>query len=195
MTSETNPFAIGRSEIAWLIDSWWLVLLRGIAAILFGVLTFLWPGISVLSLTLLWGAYAFVDGIFGIATAFASKRTEASSRWWMGLVGLLGVLAGLLTFYAPAITTLGLLIYFAAWLISTGVLQIIGAIRLRKVIRDEWLLGLTGVLSILLGVALIAYPLAGALSIAWMIGVFAVAVGVFYIGLSLRLKRVKDQRA
>ncbi|MGC4250564.1 MAG: HdeD family acid-resistance protein [Sphingobium sp.] len=189
----TNEASLGRfSDIAWLTDNWWLVLLRGIAAILFGILTFLWPALSLLSIVLLWGAFALVDGIFAIATAFLTKRPDAGSRWWMGLVGLLGVAAGLLTFFAPAVTAFGLLTFFAAWLIATGILQIVGAIRLRKAIDNEWMLALSGLASVILGALLIGYPLAGLVTVAWMIGIFALAVGIFYIGLSLRLKKVKN---
>lgn len=192
----TNGASPGRfSEIAWLIDNWWLVLLRGIAAMLFGVLTFLWPSLSLLSIVLLWGAFALVDGIFAIATAFITKRPDAGSRWWMGLVGLLGVAAGLLTFFAPAITAFGLLLYFSVWLIATGLLQIIGAIRLRKLIDNEWMLALSGLACVILGALLIGYPLTGLLSVVWMIGIFALVVGIFYIGLSLRLKKAKDAAA
>ncbi|BAV65045.1 HdeD family acid-resistance protein [Sphingobium cloacae] len=189
----TNQASLGSfSDIAWLTDNWWLVLLRGIAAILFGVLTFLWPALSLLSIVLLWGAFALVDGIFAIATAFVTKRAVAGSRWWMGLVGLLGVAAGLLTFFAPAVTAFGLLTFLAAWLIATGILQIVGAIRLRKAISNEWMLALSGLASVILGVLLIGYPLAGLVTVAWMIGIFALVVGVFYIGLSLRLRKVKN---
>ncbi|ALR19949.1 HdeD family acid-resistance protein [Sphingobium baderi] len=192
----TNGTALGRfSEITWLIDNWWLILLRGIAAILFGVLTFLWPSLSLLSIVLLWGAFAFVDGILAIATAFMTKRPGGGSRWWMGLVGLLGVAAGLLTFFAPAVTAFGLLLYFSAWLIAMGLLQIIGAIRLRKAIDNESMLALSGLASVILGALLIGYPLTGLLSVAWMIGIFALIVGIFYIGLSLRLRKVKDAAA
>ncbi|SCW73590.1 Uncharacterized membrane protein HdeD, DUF308 family [Sphingobium faniae] len=189
MTNETSPGSF--SEIAWLTDNWWLVLLRGIAAILFGVLTFLWPALSLLSIVLLWGAFALVDGIFAIATAFITKRPDTGPRWWMGLVGLLGVAAGLLTFFAPAVTAFGLLTFFALWLIAAGVLQVIGAIRLRQTIDNEWMLALSGLASVILGALLIGYPLVGLISVAWMIGIFALAVGIFYIGLSLRLKKVK----
>jgi uncharacterized membrane protein HdeD (DUF308 family) len=178
------------SNLRWLVDNWWLVLLRGIVAILFGVLTFIWPGITVLSLTLLWGAYALVDGVVAIWTAISSKATESSKRWWLALAGVVGVLAGILTMVVPLATALGLLLFLATWLIIAGVLQIVGAIQLRAEIDNEWLLGLTGLLSILLGISLVLFPGSGLLSVSWLIGAFAIAMGVSYIGLAMRLRKV-----
>lgn len=180
------------SNIRWLIDNWWWTLIRGIAAIAFGVLTFLAPGITIISLTILWGAYAFVDGILALITAFGASNAATSSRWWMGLAGLAGIAAGVLTFIFPPGTAVGLLLFLAAWLVVAGIMQIIGAIRLREVIDNEWTLGLIGLLSVLLGVSLVAFPGSGLLSVAWMIGGFAIAAGVFYIVLAFRLKKLKD---
>ncbi len=180
------------STLRWMIDNWWVTLIRGIAAIIFGVMTFIWPGITILSLTLLWGAYALVDGVTAIWSAIGAQGAETSSRWWMAAAGIIGVLAGILTFMFPLGTSLGLLIFLAAWLIISGVLQIIGAIRLREVIDNEWTLGLVGLLSVLLGISLVAFPIAGLASVAWLIGGFAIAAGIGYIMLSLRLKKVKD---
>lgn len=181
------------AAINWMIDNWWVTLVRGIIAILFGVLTFIWPGITILSLAILWGAYALVDGVMALVTAFKSGNAETSSRWWMALAGLVGVLAGVLTFMFPLGTALGLLIFLAAWLVVGGVLQIVGAIRLREVIDNEWLLGFVGLLSILLGFSLVAFPIAGLASVAWMIGAFAIVAGVSYIMLSFRLKKLADR--
>lgn len=179
-------------NIRWFIDNWWFTLIRGIVAILFGIMTFIWPGITILSLTILWGSFALVDGVMAIATAF-SKTTASSSRWWLGLAGLVGVAAGILTFMAPLATSLGLLVFLAAWLVVSGILQIVGAIRLRKVIDNEWLLATVGALSVLLGLSLVAFPGSGLVSVAWMIGAFAIVAGVSFIGLSLRLKRISER--
>jgi uncharacterized membrane protein HdeD (DUF308 family) len=107
-----------------LAQNWWMLLLRGIAAIIFGVLTFVWPGITLLSLTILWGAYAISDGAFAFGAAIAGKGFETSARWWLALVGLCGILAGILTFMVPGMTELVLLIYIASWAIVVGVLQV-----------------------------------------------------------------------
>ncbi len=181
------------SNIHWFIENWWFTLLRGILSILFGIMTFVWPGLTVISLTILWGAYALVDGVMAIVTAFRSSSAATSSRWWLGLAGVVGVLAGLLTFVFPLGTSLGLLIFLSAWLVVSGVLQIVGAIRLREQIDNEWLLGLVGLLSIVLGISLVAFPGSGLVSVAWMIGTFAIIAGISFIGLSMRLKKLADR--
>lgn len=181
------------STIHWLIDNWWFTLIRGIAAIVFGVLTFIAPFITILSLTILWGAFALVDGVLAIMTAYGATKAENSSRWWMAAIGVVAVLAGILTFINPLATSFGLLFFLGAWLIIAGVLQIIGAIRLREVIDNEWTLGLVGLLSILLGISLFVSPGSGLLSVAWLIGGFAIVAGVSYIMLSLRLKKLADR--
>ena len=172
-----------------LADNWWLMVLRGVAAILFGVLAFVWPGITLLSLTFLWGAYALVDGAASLWAAIVGRGGEMAPRWWLAVVGVAGIVAGLLAFLFPGITALVLLVFIAGWAIVTGIFEIIGAIRLRKEIEGEWLLGLSGVLAILFGIALIAVPGAGLLSLVWMIGVFAVVIGVSQIALGIKLRK------
>jgi len=174
-----------------LADNWWLVLLRGIAAIAFGILAFFWPAIALVTLVFLWGTYALVDGVFALAAAIAGVGGEVVPRWWLVLVGIAGILAGVLAFVWPDITAQVLLAFIAAWAIMIGVLQIVGAIQLRKEIEGEWLLGLSGLLSILFGVALVAQPSAGALAVVWMIASFAIVVGCLYIALAFRLKQYK----
>ena len=115
-----------------LADNWWLVLLRGIAAIAFGILAFFWPAIALVTLVFLWGTYAIVDGVFALAAAIAGVGGEVVPRWWLVLVGIAGILAGVLAFVWPDITAQVLLAFIAAWAIIIGVLQIVGAIQLRK---------------------------------------------------------------
>ena len=174
-----------------LAENWWLLLLRGIAAIAFGVLAFGWPGLTLLALTLMWGIYAIADGIFALWAAIASKGGEMAPRWWLAIVGIAGVVAGLLTFVWPGMTALILLIFIASWAIVIGVLQIWGAIRLRKEIEGEWLLGLSGVLWVAFGVIMFAQPGAGALALIWWIGSFAILAGCVYIALAFQLKKYK----
>lgn len=174
-----------------LADNWWLLLLRGIAAILFGVLAFVWPGITLISLTFLWGAYALVDGAVSLWAAISGTGSDKASRWWLAVVGVAGILAGLLAFLAPGITALVLLMFIAGWAIVIGIFEIIGAVRLRKEIEGEWLLALSGVLAILFGIALIAVPGAGLLSMIWLIGGFAIVVGISQIMLALRLRNLR----
>jgi uncharacterized membrane protein HdeD (DUF308 family) len=186
-SSLTSSLALLRA----LAENWWLQLLRGIAAISFGVLAFIWPGLTLLTLTILWGAYAIADGVLALWAAVSGKGREIAPRWWLALIGIAGILAGLLAFVWPGITAQVLLVFIASWAIVTGVLQTWGAIQLRKEIEVEWMLALSGLLSVALGVALIARPGAGALVVIWLIGSFAILVGCIYISLALWLKKHK----
>jgi uncharacterized membrane protein HdeD (DUF308 family) len=123
-----------------LANNWWLLLLRGMAAIAFGVLAFFWPGLTLITLTLLWGAYALVDGVIAIWAAFNASGGDAGPRWWLGLSGVVSILAGIVTFYYTGMTTLVLLMFIAVWAIIIGAMQIWGAIALRKALQHEWLL-------------------------------------------------------
>ena len=186
-SSPTSPFALLRA----LAENWWLLLLRGIATTAFGVLAFIWPGLTLLTLTFLWGAYAIADGVFALWAAVSGKGGEITPRWWLALIGIAGILAGLLAFVWPGITAQVLLVLIAIWAIVTGVLEIWGAMQLRKEIEVEWMMALSGLLSTILGVTLIARPGAGALAAVWLIGSFAVLVGCIYISLALWLKKHK----
>ncbi len=167
--------------------NWWLVLIRGLAAIAFGIMCFVWPAISLLALVLLWGAYAIIDGA-------AAMVSGAWSHWWsMLLVGAVSVLAGLVAFFWPGITALALLYLIAAWAVVRGVAEIVAAIRLRHEIKNEWLLILGGAVSILFGVLVARFPGAGALSVLWVIGVFAILFGIFAVALSLRLRSLRRE--
>ena len=175
-----------------LARNWWALAIRGLAAILFGVLAFVWPGITLWALVLLFGSYMLVDGIFAIIAAVRAARREA--RWWLLLIeGVLGVLAGLVAFFWPGLTALALLYFIAAWAIVTGILEIVGAIRLRQEIVGEWALGLSGALSLLFGVLLVVIPSpAGLLSLVWLIGAYALAFGVLLLVLAFRLRNRGD---
>jgi uncharacterized membrane protein HdeD (DUF308 family) len=186
------PFA-GRELLRSLAENWWLLLLRGVAAIIFGMLAFFWPGLTLLSLTLLWGAYAFADGIFALWAAIAGKgAVETSTRWWLAASGIVSVLAGLVALFWPGVTTLVLLMLIASWAVIIGVLHIWGAIELRKEVQGEWLLALYGVLWIGFGVLMFAQPGAGALALVWMIGWCAILSGCMSIALAFRLKTYKQ---
>ena len=169
---------------------WWVVALRGLAAVLFGVLAFAWPGMTLAVLILLFGAYALVDGILAIVVAV---RGGTDHRLLMGLEGVVGVLAGLAAFVYPGLTALVLLYIIAFWAILTGVLEVFAAVRLRRVITNEWGLIIGGVLSVLFGIVLIVAPGAGALAVVFLIGAYAVLFGVALLILSWGL-RSHEQR-
>jgi uncharacterized membrane protein HdeD (DUF308 family) len=175
-----------------LAENWWLLLLRGLAAIAFGVIAFFWPGITLVALTYLWGAYAIADGIIAIGAAFSASGGDAGPRWWLGLSGVVSILAGIVAFAYTGMTALVLLMFIAVWAIIIGVLQLYAASQLRKVIDNEWWLILSGLLSIAFGAVLIAWPGTGALAVIWTIAWFAVFFGCMFIGLAFELKKFKQ---
>jgi uncharacterized membrane protein HdeD (DUF308 family) len=166
-------------------NHWWVLLLRGIAAVLFGILAFVWPGLTLVALVILYGVYAIIDGVTAI---FVAGRARA---WWMVFAGVLGIIAGVLTFIFPGITAFWLLILIASWAIVRGIFEIVEAIQLRKELTNEWMLILGGVLSIIFGVLLFLNPAAGALSVVWLIGAYAAAFGMMMIVLSFRLRGLR----
>ena len=171
-----------------LVRNWWALALRGVAAMLFGLLALFMPAFTVVWLVLLFGAYVFVDGVFSIIAGI--RAAERHERWWpFALEGLASVVLGVLAFVMPAATALVLLYFVSAWAIVTGAIRIGAAIRLRRQIRGEWLLILNGALSILLGIVIVVKPAAGLLTLMWVLGVYAVLFGGVLVGLALRLRR------
>jgi len=169
-----------------LSHNWWAVVLRGVLGLLFGIITFFAPGLSLAALVTVYGAYALVDGVFAIVSAVRRRGTE---RWGMLLLeGIAGIAAGLVTLVWPGITAIALLYLIAAWSLFTGVMEVAAAVRLRKAITGEWMLGLSGVLSIAFGILLLLFPGAGALAVVLWIGAYAIVFGALLIGLGLRLR-------
>lgn len=191
MTSRTSHAGSVIALPQLLARNWWLFLLRGAAALLFGVLSLVWPGISLATLILLFGAYALVDGFFALTAALVG-RGSTEIRWWLVLVGLVGIGIGIVTFLWPGLTALTLLYFIASWVIAIGVLQIVGAIELRNAIEDEWWLVLDGALSLLFGIFLFIMPGAGALALIWLIALFAIAYGFLMIGFAFKVKRFNE---
>lgn len=171
------------------VGHWWAFVVRGAVAILFGILAFARPGMALLSLILLFGAYALVEGVFNLVSATQTEEGRRHARWVVVLEGIASVLAGLITFFVPGLTALALLYVIAFWSLVTGVLEVVAAVRLRKEISGEWLLGLSGLLSVVFGLALLIFPGAGALAVVLWIGAYAVAFGVMLVALGLRLRR------
>jgi uncharacterized membrane protein HdeD (DUF308 family) len=173
-----------------LSHNWWVIVLRGLAGMTFGLVTFLAPGISLAALVLVFGAYAFADGVLAIISAI--RRDRPGDRWWLLLLeGIAGIAAGVVTLIWPGITALVLLYVIAAWALVTGVLEIAAAIRLRKAIKGEWLLVLSGILSVALGVMLVLWPGPGALALVIWIGAFTFVFGALLLALGLRLRSLR----
>jgi uncharacterized membrane protein HdeD (DUF308 family) len=179
--------------IGVLARNWWALALRGLFALLFGLLAFALPGITLAALVILFGAYSLVDGIFALVTAV--RAAEAHERWWLFVLeGLAGVAAGVITFMWPGITALVLLFLIAWWAIVTGIFEIAAAVRLRKEIRGEWALVLGGVASVFFGLVLLFRPGVGALAVIWLIGTYAVVFGLLLLMLAFRLRGHAGQK-
>ena len=175
---------------ASLARNWWAVALRGAAALIFGILTAVWPEISLAALVLLFGIYAIVDGTFNVISAVRERQGER--RWWALLLeGVVSIGAGVFTLAVPGLTALALVYVIAGWAIVTGVLEIAAAAMLRRQVHGEWRLVLSGVLSLILGVMVAIWPGAGALAIVLWIGAYAILFGVLLIALGFRLRRLR----
>jgi uncharacterized membrane protein HdeD (DUF308 family) len=187
MTTNAST-GMGQPVLPLLSRNWWALALRGLAAILFGILAFAWPGITLFVLIVFFGAYMLVDGIFAIVAAVRAAGDGA--RWGLMLIeGVLGVAVGLVAFFWPGLTALALLYLIAAWAIVTGIMEIAAAIRLRREMVGEWALILGGALSVLFGVLLVVIPArAGLLSLTWLIGAYAVTFGVLQVVLAFRVR-------
>jgi len=171
-------------------QNWWVIALRGLVAVLFGIATFMWPGITLWVLGALFGAYALTNGIFAVIEAF---RRDASRERWRPLLfeGVVGILIGAVTLTWPGLTAMGLLYLIAFWAIMTGVFEIITAIRLRHEIRGEWMMALIAILTMAFGFLLVAFPAQGALSIILIIGAFVFASGALMIALAFKLRTLR----
>jgi uncharacterized membrane protein HdeD (DUF308 family) len=173
---------------------WWLVALRGVLGIAFGICAFVWPGITLVVLVAFLGAYLFVDGVVALWQAIRFRHER--ERWPMLLLeGVLGIAVGVVTFFWPGITAIAWVYTIAAWAIVTGILEIVLAIRLRREIEGEWLVILSGILSIAFGVLMAALPLAGLLVWVWLTGGYAIVFGVLMIALAVRLRKLGSSTA
>lgn len=169
-----------------LARGWWLIVLRGLCAVAFGLATWIWPNITFVALIFFLGAYLLTDGVFAVGAGLS--RHNGSQPWWLLLIeGAIGIVAGISTFVFPNLTALILLYLISAWAIITGAVAIVSAIRLRKEIENEKLLALSGIFSLLLGVVLLIWPGATAMAAIWLIGTYAVISGFLLIGLGFRL--------
>ncbi|MGZ3530779.1 MAG: HdeD family acid-resistance protein [Vulcanimicrobiaceae bacterium] len=170
-----------------LTRNWWAVLIRGIAAIVFGILAFTIPGATLFALVILFGAYALIDGIFAIVAAV--RAAEAHTRWMpLAVEGIIGILIAAITFFYPGITALTLVYVIAAWAILTGIFELFAAFQLRQVVTNEVWLIIAGILSIVFGVIIAIRPGGGALAIVWLIGFYAIVFGIALVALAFRLR-------
>jgi len=169
--------------------NWWLHVLRGCLAILFGIIAIIWPGLSLGILIILFGVYVLLEGVLAIIAAFKQRKEKS---WWLLLLeGIAGLVVGIFAFIWPALTAVVLLIFISLWAILTGILEIAAAVQLRKEMKGEWVLGLAGGLSVLIGILLIANPLAGALAVVWLIGIYAILFGTLLIYLGFKARSYK----
>ncbi len=167
--------------------NWWAIAARGIVALLFGLLVFVFPREAVLVLVLVFGAYAAVDGIFAILSAVLAE--QAHERWWTFVVeGIVGLAIGALAFFRPGMTAVALYTLIALWAVVTGVIEIVAAVRVRASIANEIMLLAGGVASILFGALMLVFPSVGALAVVWLIGFYAVLFGLAMIAFALRLR-------
>lgn len=178
--------------ITVLARNWWAIVIRGIVAVLFGILAVAVPGLALRALILLFGTYALADGAFALTTALTG--TGSASRGALVLEGIISIAAGIVTVVWPDLTALTLLYFIAFWAILTGIAEVATAIRIRHEVTGEWLLALAGMLSILFGIVCVVFPRSGALSLIILIGVYALIFGVILIGLGLRLRNYDGGR-
>lgn len=169
---------------------WWVPVIRGIAAIVFGVIAFTHPVMAVATLVLFFGAWVLIDGIFRIFGAIKHRGSDPDWTWQL-VIGLIGIIVGFLTFHAPQVTALALVIYIAAWALMIGASEIVMAVKLRHEIKGEWFLILMGLASIVFAVLLLWNPVAGAAAVIWLIAWYAVVLGILGIFFGFRLKTLR----
>lgn len=185
MTSLPSPF------VSLMARSWWLVLLRGLVAMAFGLVAFFLPGQTIAAVALLFGAYVLADGLIGLLNALGgSGERSRSNRWLLALWGVLSIIVGVLTFIEPMRTALVLILLMAWWAILIGLVQLVTAWRLRKAMPGEWLLAGLGVLSLVFGIGLLVAPGAGAIGMLWLVAVYALVAGVLMVLLAFKLRRI-----
>jgi uncharacterized membrane protein HdeD (DUF308 family) len=176
-----------------LAKNWWLVEIRGVAAIAFGVLAFLWPGITLLVLVTLFAAYMLIDGVALLVSLRRAEPATAGHRLAVGLMGILGVAVGIATIFWPGITALALLYLVAFWAITLGLTQVIAAIRLRREISGELWFVIGGLLTVVFGVFILLFPGTGLLSLVWIVGAWAIVFGITNLVLAWRLRGLHQE--
>ncbi|UCH51440.1 MAG: DUF308 domain-containing protein [Chloroflexota bacterium] len=172
---------------------WWQVAVRGLVALLFGILLLAWPGVSLFLFAIFFGAYAFVDGIFTLVAA-VNYKAGAGQRTWLFVRGIFGIIVGIITFFWPAITELALVFLIGAWALVTGIMELNFAFRSVKETGAKWLFAVSGILSIILAILLLVRPIAAIIAVIWIIGAYAVVVGILLIILGFMLRSSKASK-
>jgi uncharacterized membrane protein HdeD (DUF308 family) len=169
------------------LQNWWMLALRGVLAIIFGLVALFFPGIALLAFIYVFAAYAIIDGIVAIIVSIGERGSLR--RWgWVLVEGILSVIAGIVAAVYPGLTAMVLLYIVAAWAIVTGITEIVAAFRIREHASREWLLGLAGLLSIVFGIILFIRPGAGLLALLWLVGIYAIIFGVLFIVRAFQLR-------
>jgi len=169
---------------------WWVPVIRGIAAIVFGIIAFTHPVMAIATLVLFFGAWVLIDGIFRVVSAIGHRASDSDWGWHL-VIGIIGIIVGLLTFHAPQVTALALVIYIAAWALMIGASEIVMAVKLRHEIKGEWFLILMGLASIVFAVLLLWNPVAGAAAVIWLIAWYAVVLGILGVFFGFRLRSLR----
>jgi uncharacterized membrane protein HdeD (DUF308 family) len=170
---------------------WWVFAIRGIAAIVFGVLTFIWPATTLTVLVFMFGAYVLVDGVALLVALVRGDKIARRHGWAVAIMGILGIVAGIVTFLWPGLTALSLLYLVAVWAIAMGTFQVVAAVALRRELEGEFWMALGGVATIVFGAFLVISPGTGLLSLVWLVGIWSVVFGVSSIGLAYRLHKLE----
>lgn len=187
MSATANPMAMFDQK------HWWQIALRGLLALIFGVLVLAWPGVALTIFVYIFGAYVFVDGIFTLVAA-VNYKAGAGSRTWLWIRGIAGIIVGLFTFVFPVIAAAALVILVAAWALVTGVMELAFAFTAHKSGAIRWMFAISGILSLILGCLMLAQPILGMLAIIWIIGAYAVLAGILLIILGAKLRGVKPSK-
>ncbi len=182
-----------QSMSAVLARNWWALALRGVFAILFGLVALFATGPTILSLVLLFSAYMLVDGIFGIVAAV--RAAGRGQRWgWFVLEGLANIAVGVIAFLWPGLTVVAFVLLLAAWSLVTGILMVVAALKLNPAFGRGWLI-FSGIVSVLFGIALVIAPAIGAVVLTWRLGAYAIAFGIGLLVLAFKLRGHKDDNA
>lgn len=176
-----------RNAIRRLADNWWLLVLRGVLAIIFGIVAWVWPGLNLTTLIILVGAWLLVDGAFQIVFAILN-RARVDSVLPLIIGGLISVIGGIVILAWPGLSAIALIYLIGAWAVITGIFEIVAAIQLRKEIENEWAIGIGGLISIAFGAVVLIFPGDGAVALVWLIGIFAIVLGIALIAAGFRLR-------